>query len=412
MRKDGERVYTNVTALPVVDEQGNYIEAMSIQGLTRRRAAEELERKVEYFRALVENSSDAIAILNSDGTVRYRSPSYKHVLGYVPEQETDRSMLDNIHPDDRAKVLEDFARSLQDPSYTPHFEVRVRLRDGSWRIVEGVSRNLLYHPAVAGIVVNFRDITERKQSERRIVEYEELNKLKSNLLSTVSHELRAPLAVIKGYATMLLRYDRRLRRAEKLEYLESIDRTTDRLTELVEHLLDMSRLEAGLFRLDTQPASISRLIEEAVAEARIGSLGREMTVDIEEGLPLVNIDPRRIRQVLDNLIDNAIKYSEKGTTVMIEAQYVRSELQISVADQGMGIFPEDQEKVFEQMYRVEQRLNPELKGAGLGLAICKGLVEAHGGRIWVESEAGQGSTFYFTLPIYAREEGQKHGETS
>ena len=410
MRKDGKRVYTSVAALPVMDEQGNCIEAISIQDLTLRRLAEkELEGKEEHFRALVENSSDAIAIVSSDGTVLYQSPSYERVLGYVPKEETGRSIFENIHPDDIAKVSEDFARLLQDPSYTTHFEVRVRLRDGSWRIVEGISRNLLHHPAVAGIVVNFRDITERRQSERKTLEYEELNKLKSNLLSTVSHELRAPLAVIKGYATMLLRYDRRLRRAEKLEYLESIDRTTDRLTELVEHLLDMSRLEAGLFRLDTQPASISKLIEEAVAEARIGAPGRKITVDVEEGLPLVNIDPRRIRQVLDNLIDNAIKYSEKGTTVMIEAQYVGSEVQISVTDQGMGIFPEDREKVFERMYRIEQRLNPELKGAGLGLAICKGLVEAHGGRIWVESEVGQGSTFYFTLPIYTREEGQNHG---
>jgi signal transduction histidine kinase len=97
---------------------------------------------------------------------------------------------------------------------------------------------------------------------------------------------------------------------------------------------------------------------------------------------------------------------------MIEAQCVGSEVQISMADQGMGIPPEHREKVFERMYRVEQKLNPESKGAGLGLAICKGLVEAHGGQIWVESEVGQRSTFYFTLPVYTRQEGQNHGETS
>ena len=198
---------------------------------------------------------------------------------------------------------------------------------------------------------------------------------------------------------MLLRYDRRLKRAEKLEYLESIDKTTDRLTELVEHLLDVSRLEAGLLRLDKQPASISKLIEETVAEARIGAPGREITFDVEEGLPHANIDTRRTRQVLDNLIDNAIKYSEDGTEVVIEARHAGSELQISVADQGMGIPPEDQEKVFERMYRVEQRLSPELKGAGLGLAICKGLVEAHGGRIWAENRPEGGAKFVFTLPL-------------
>jgi PAS domain S-box-containing protein len=378
----------------------------------RQQAEEELQRKEEHFRSLIENSSDAISIVNADGTNRYVSPSYGPVLGYVPGEEVGSSVFNRIHPDDITKASEDFARLLQDPGYTSHFEVRIRARDGSWRVMEGVGRNLLHHPAVEGIVVNFRDITERTQSERKIFEYEELNKLKSDLLSTVSHELRLPLAVIKGYSTMLLRYDRRLRHAEKLEYLESIDRVTDRMTELVERLLDMSRLEAGLLRLDTQSASISKLIEETVAEARIGAPEREITVDVEEGLPLVNIDPKRIRQVLDNLIDNATKYSEKGTTVMIEAQCVGSEVQISMADQGMGIPPEHREKVFERMYRVEQRLNPELKGAGLGLAICKGLVEAHGGQIWVESEVGQRSTFYFTLPVYTRQEGQNHGETS
>jgi two-component system NtrC family sensor kinase len=201
MRKDGKRVYTTVAALPVMDEQGNYIEAIGgIQDLTGRRLAEEeLERKEELFRSLIENASDAMAILNGDGTVRYQSPSYLQVLGYVPEEETSRSMFDNVHPDDIAWVSEDLARLLQDPSYTSHFELRVRIRDGSWRIIEGVARNLLHHPAIEGIVVNFRDVTQPKQAEKELQESEQ--RFRALFEASADGILIADLETLKfGYA--------------------------------------------------------------------------------------------------------------------------------------------------------------------------------------------------------------------
>lgn len=256
--------------------------------------------------------------------------------------------------------------------------------------------------------------TERQRAEEelqvKMFKYEELSKLKTNLLSTVSHELRTSLATIKGYSTMLLDYDRKLRCDEKREYLGAIDRATDRLTELVDHLLDMSRLDAGLLKLETEPTNISRLIMETVAEAELRAPKHKMVLNVRKRLPRVNIDAKRVRQVLDNLIDNAIKYSEEGTEVRVVAERVGSELRISVADQGIGIPAEELGKVFDRMYRIEQRLTPQLGGVGLGLAICRGLVEAHSGRIWVESEVGKGSTFYFTLPIQSEAEEYRHGK--
>ena len=262
-----------------------------------------------------------------------------------------------------------------------------------------------------------RKQTERRmdeyeeQLERKMVEYEELDRLKSSLLSTVSHELRTPLAIIKWYSTMLVDYDRRLKSAEKQGCLESIDRATDRLTELVDRLLDLSRLEAGLLRLNRRPTSISKLIEETVAEVKLRAPGHQVVLKQTDRLLMINIDARRIRQVLDNIIDNAIKYSEEGTSIVIGAKLTGPELQVSVADQGIGIPARDLERVFDRMYRIEQRLTPDTGGAGLGLAICKGLVEAHGGRIWVESKLGKGSTFYFTLPP-GTEKGHSHDEAA
>lgn len=209
---------------------------------------------------------------------------------------------------------------------------------------------------------------------------------------------------------MLLDYADRLGPEEKEEQLQSIERATDRLTELVDHLLDMPRLEAGLLSLEKAHTSISKLIQGAVAETQLRTPSHQIVSKLEKRLPTVSVDARRIRQVLDNLIDNAIKYSEEGTEVRVEAGRVGSELRISVTDQGRGIPAEELGNVFDRMYRIEQRQTPEVGGIGLGLAICRGLVEAHGGRIWAESEVGKGSTFYFTLPIQSEAEGYNHGK--
>ncbi len=153
---------------------------------------------------------------------------------------------------------------------------------------------------------------------------------------------------------------------------------------------------------------VNDLVREAVVQAHLRTHDHKITLKLGKDLPLVDVDSRRIWQVLDNLIDNAVKYSKEGTEVTVSVRQVELKLLISVADQGIGIPPEDLDKVFDKMYRIERRLAPDIRGVGLGLAICKGLVEAHGGRIWVESEVGKGSTFLFTLPV--KEEGSSDGE--
>jgi len=246
---------------------------------------------------------------------------------------------------------------------------------------------------------------ESKHLERKTTEYEELSKLKSGLLSTVSHELRTPLASIKGYSTMLLDYDKRLRRTEKRQYLDAIDAATDRLSELIDHLLDMSRMDAGLLQLDMVVTRVDRLLQDMVAEAQLRVPEYRLRLDLERGeLPPLKVDIRRFHQVLDNLLDNATKYSEKGTDVVIRVETRACEVEISITDQGRGIPSADIGRVFDRMYRIEQRLAQDPGGMGLGLALCKALVEAQGGRIWLESKEGIGTTVRFTLPVGTGEE--------
>ena len=237
--------------------------------------------------------------------------------------------------------------------------------------------------------------------ERRRLE--ELDRLKSDLLSMVSHELRTPLSTIKGYSTMLLEYDGRLENEERIKSLESIDRATDRLVGVVDHLLEMSRVDAGLLKLENELADPAALVEQAVAEARLRAPDQRLEADVPPDLPPVSMDVNRIRQVLDNLIDNALKYAADTKGVTVSARRREGELVFCVADHGPGIPAGELQAIFEDVPH-QGAAEPPVHGLGLGLSICKGLVEAHGGRIWAESQPGEGSQFYFTLPLGAQEE--------
>lgn len=371
------------------------------QDITERKQAEEL------LSTLTDSSPIGIYIVQN-GKFQYVNPQVQRLLGRSQEELLGTDSSSYVLPKDTDLVRGNAIRMLKGERVYP-YKYRVVNKAGKIKWVMESVTSIQYRGSRA-VLGSFMDITQRKQVEKKMFEYEELDRLKSDLLSTVSHELRTPLATIKGYSTMLLDYDRRLKRDEKREHLSSIDRAADRLTELVEHLLDMSRLEAGLLKLERRPTSISKLIKEAVNDAKLRTHNHKMVLNLAKRLPKVNGDARRIRQVLDNIIDNALKYSKEGTEVVVSAQRVRRKLFICVADQGIGIPAKDLERVFDRMYCIEQRLTPQVGGVGLGLAICKGLVKAHGGRIWAVSEPGKGSTFYFTLPIKNKAEGQNHGE--
>lgn len=249
-----------------------------------------------------------------------------------------------------------------------------------------------------GTGILLRDITRERESDA----------MKSRLLSTVSHELRTPLASIKGFATTLLRQDVKWDEATQRDFLRIIEEETDRLAEIIDNLLDMSQIEAGALRISKEPTQLRQMIREVVDEMRMRTEAHYFVVDLPAELPRVLIDPRRIRQVLHNLIGNAIKYSKGGQITIaceVEGDH-RGDLGhvvVSVADQGEGIPPQFIDKIFERFFQVDGASTRRVGGSGLGLSISRGIVEAHGGKIWVESVVGQGSTFRFTLPLAANE---------
>lgn len=265
-------------------------------------------------------------------------------------------------------------------------EIPVLINSAPFRDLEG---------RLAGAVAVFQDISKAKEAEQ----------LKDEFISLVSHELRTPLTSIKGAARTLLRHYSALDEGTRQELLRDVDEESDRLYRLVENLLDFSRAEAGVIRLATEPVHLGKLAARVVDEVRNRAAGLQFRLSFPADLPLAEADPLRVEQVLRNLLDNAVKYSARGGEVELAGAVVGSRLVVSVRDQGMGIAPAEQEKVFERFQRAAGADGGRAQGVGLGLAICRRLVEAHGGRIWLESEPGEGSTFFFTLPIVVEELG-------
>jgi two-component system phosphate regulon sensor histidine kinase PhoR len=244
---------------------------------------------------------------------------------------------------------------------------------------------------VRGAIAVFHDITRLK----------ELEIIRQDFVANVSHELRTPLTTIKGYAETLL--EGALKEEVAFQFVQVIKRHTDRLTKIVEDLLMLSKIESKEFQLKIEFISLPDFINEVIDFVKEAAEKKEISISQSKitSSQAVGADRNYLEQIFINLLDNAIKYTHEGGKVTISAiEKDKREIQFSIEDDGMGIPREDIPRIFERFYRVDKGRSQELGGTGLGLSIVKHLVQAHGGRVWVESQLGEGSTFYFTLPIF------------
>ena len=230
--------------------------------------------------------------------------------------------------------------------------------------------------------------------------------LRAALLSSISHDLRTPLASIKASASSLLQDDVQWSEEERRSFALAIEGEADRLNRLVANLLDMSRIEGGALKPEKEWYPVDELIHDVLGHMEAQLLDREVQTDIPGDLPPVQLDYLEIEQVLTNLIENAVRYTPAGSPIQVSAHKEGDQMVISVADRGPGIPTADLEHIFDKFYRVSGRTSKRPTGSGLGLTVSKGLIEAHGGRIWAENRAGGGAVFHFTLPL-AREERVK-----
>lgn len=359
----------------------------------------QLETERSRLATIVENSAHGILILDAERRVLVINQAMAAMLGVTPQSCVGKGCqevlnLQDVQGDDICQ-MENFTGFPNRESL--HCEGDLQ-RPGGSRLTVSVTYTPLYddEERLVNIIVNVHDITRFREEEE----------IKSTFTSIISHELKTPVALIKGYAQTLARPDAAWDAETARQSLQVIEEEADRLESLINNLLDVSRIQASGLRLDYADVNLERLARKVVEAYRTQTTDHQLEVDFPAALPLVWGDEERLRQVLTNLVSNAIKYSPQGGLIRIggwleqpegAADHARAVLYI--ADQGIGIPASDLPKIFDRFYRVDSSLRRSTAGAGLGLYLAKAIVEAHGGQIWTHSEPGKGTTFFIGLPV-------------
>jgi K+-sensing histidine kinase KdpD len=258
--------------------------------------------------------------------------------------------------------------------------------------------DLSFVQTLADLIALAIDRARLEDEALSIQDAQKVDRLRAEVMATLSHELRTPLAAIKGYSTALLLEKVDWPDEKRNEFLGLIDEECENLQTMITDILDSSLIDVGQLSLQYQPVRLEHLALEIASEMQIRTDVHRLVVDFTPAFPIVDADPRRIKQVLRNILDNAIKYSPDGGLVMIRGEVRQSDVVVSIADQGVGISAEDLIPLFEKYFRVKSATGHHVPGTGLGLPVARAIVEAHKGRIWAQSKVGGGTTLYFSIP--------------
>jgi PAS domain S-box-containing protein len=342
--------------------------------------------------ALLDSTADGILILFPDHTIERCNPAFCRLFGEKMIAIQGRSHEEIIQWTNKEQGISLEEAEVGGWPLTPHATLYVEgdiKRPNGIPLAVGITYAPLLSPKgnLLNIIASVRDITHFREAEE----------LKSMFISVISHELKTPVALIKGYVGTLRRDDVSWESVIVQDSLEVIEEEADRLTALIENLLDASRLQAGGLKLNQCDVAFKNFAEKMVGRFRTQSDKHSIVVDFPEEFPVVVADENRLSQVLSNLLSNAIKYSPDGGEIRISGQVRPEQVIICVQDQGPGIAPGDIPHVFDRFYRADDA-SRTTKGAGLGLYLTRAVIEAHGGRIWVDPRPGDGARICFSLP--------------
>ncbi|RME74851.1 MAG: PAS domain S-box protein, partial [Chloroflexi bacterium] len=355
---------------------------------------QQVSRERERLDAIIENSGDGVMMLNPYRIIQTWNRALANLTGISPDEAIGRPCYEvlNLHTSQGVSVCHTACPLINPPADQRLYVEGIHHRADGVKITLADNYALQYDDEghLAQVIANVRDITHLKEAEE----------LKQTLLSVISHELKTPVSIIKGYAGTLAREDANWDRETLAEGLAVIEEEADRLDRLITNLLEASRLQAGGLKLKLSYVNVVDLSRQAVENLQATTDKHTIELDFPPNFPPIRADYERLREVLTNLIGNAIKYSPDGGTIRVGGRLAENDrIRIFVSDEGIGIPPGEQERIFDRFHRVDNRLARQTPGTGLGLYLVRAVVEAHGGRVWVESTPGKGSTFWVELPI-------------
>lgn len=347
---------------------------------------------LKKFQLAVDHASDQIVITDSDGIVLYANPVFEVITGYTVKEilGTKGGVMWGRLMD--KKFYEDMWKTIKIDKKVFSGELTNHRKDG--REYDAVT-------TIAPILDDNDDVKFFVAIERDVTKAKEVDRMKTEFISLVSHQMRTPLSSMKWFSEMLLSGDAGALNEKQKEFTQNISDSNDRMIALVDSLLNISRIESGRIVIDPKPTYLKELAESILAELdpQIKKKKINVILNIEDSMPKVDIDPKLIGEVYANLLTNAVKYTPDGGEITVSIAKKGNEYITQISDTGCGIPAKDHDKVFTKFFRADNARELETDGNGLGLYLIKAIVESSGGRIWFESEEGKGTTFWFTLPL-------------
>ena len=380
------------------DRSGDALEALAVSlndtAARLDRTIRTLTEERNLSAAILGSMVEGVAVVNARERLLFANPGFAEILELDAPPQPGSALVEVVRQTELIEAVREVLKGA------PRVETE---------IVTGTLRQRFFAVTVAsvraaeasGAVVVLHDITDLRKLER----------VRRDFVANVSHEFKTPLTAIQGFAETLLA-GAMDDRQNRLRFLEIILDHSRRLARLTDDLLKLSKMDAERLELEIRRLSVSQFVESCIETTQRSAAEKDLriSVNVGEKLPDIAADRRLLAEVLQNLLDNAIQYTPSGGQIMVSASANGNEVTFTVSDTGIGIPRADQPRIFERFYRVDVARSREVGGTGLGLSIAKHLVEAHGGRIWVESEVGQGSQFHFTVPVFDSERASSRAE--
>ncbi|TYQ14868.1 UNVERIFIED_CONTAM: PAS domain S-box-containing protein [Acetivibrio alkalicellulosi] len=382
-----------------------------------------LHQKEEYFRALIENSSDIIMVIDENAFISYCSQSATRILGYSSEEMVGKSIYLYIHPEDENNFKIGIRQCVDSLNTISRIESRMRHQDGTWLNIESFANNQLNNFAVSGIIINSRDITEHIQAQAEISKLNEeleqnieekiavlsqlteYDKLKTEFFANISHEFRTPLNVILGSLQLLeLKSSKSVICGEHTHltrHSKIVRQNCFRLLRLINNLLDITKIDSNFMEVDLKNNDIVNIVQNTVDSVieYTKSKGLELIFSSSVKNKILACDSHKIERIILNLISNSIKFTEAGGKITVKLCTKKDSIYISVSDTGIGIAKEKQKIIFDRFAQADNLLTRRCEGSGIGLYLVKSLVEMHSGSVSLKSDYCKGSTFMIKIPM-------------